>query len=85
MATERVIGIDFGTSTSVVRIKTYKDGKAIDDKRAADYVRFNNRNTVPTLIYETTDGKFFIGHEAENAAVKGELYQNFKLDLITQR
>lgn len=83
MSVERIIGIDFGTSTSVVKIKTYKDNLPVDAKEIADYVRFDNKDTLPTLVYETNDGRFLFGYEAENASVKGVLHQNFKLDLIS--
>lgn len=83
MPVERIIGIDFGTSTSVVKIKTYKDNEPIDAREIADYIRFDNKDTLPTLVYETTDGRYLVGYEAENAAVKGVLHQNFKLDLIS--
>lgn len=82
MSVERIIGIDFGTSTSVVKIKTYKDNQPIDSRELADYVRFDNKDSLPTLVYETNDGRYLVGYEAENAAVKGVLHQNFKLDLI---
>lgn len=82
MAVERIIGIDFGTSTSVVKIKTYKNNKPVDAKELADYVRFDNKDSLPTLVYETADGRYLVGYEAENASVKGILHQNFKLDLI---
>lgn len=82
MPVERIIGIDFGTSTSVVKIKTYKDNEPMDAREIADYIRFDNKDSLPTLVYETIDGKFLVGYEAENAAVKGVLHQNFKLDLI---
>ena len=39
MSTERTIGIDFGTSTSVIRMKTYIDGKpegSIEMKRSRE-------------------------------------------------
>lgn len=84
MPVERLIGIDFGTSMSVVRVKHYKDGQPMEDRKFADFIRFNNRHSIPTLIYETRDGKYLVGYEAENAAVAGELHQNFKLDLISQ-
>lgn len=83
MLVERIIGIDFGTSTSVIKIKTYKDNEPIDAREIADYVRFDNKDTLPTLVYETTDGRYLVGYEAENAAIKGVLHQNFKLDLIS--
>lgn len=83
MPTERIIGIDFGTSTSVIKIKTYKDNEPIGIANAVEYVRFDNKDSLPTLVYETGEGKFLIGYEAENAAVKGILRQNFKLDLIS--
>lgn len=82
MAVERVIGIDFGTSTSLVKIKAYRDGQPCDAMELADYVRFDNKDSVPTLVYEANDGRFLIGYEAETAAVKGTLHQNFKIDLI---
>lgn len=83
MSVERIIGIDFGTSTSVVKVKTYRDSQPIDAREMADYVRFDNKDTLPTLVYKTNDGRFLAGYEAENAAVKGVLHQNFKLDLIS--
>jgi molecular chaperone DnaK (HSP70) len=83
MSVERIIGIDYGTSTSVVKIKTYKNNQALDSREMADYVRFDNKDSLPTLVYETTDGRYLVGYEAENAAVKGVLHQNFKLDLIS--
>jgi molecular chaperone DnaK (HSP70) len=82
MAVERIIGIDIGTSTSVVKIKTYRDNKPLDAIETTDYIRFDNKDTIPTLVYKTAEGRFLIGYEAENAAVKGELCQNFKIDLL---
>lgn len=83
MAVERIIGIDFGTSTSMIKVKTYKDGRSINDKVLADYIEFNNNSTVPTLVFETSDGGYACGYEAEHAAVKGLLHRNFKLDLLS--
>ena len=36
MAAERIIGIDFGTSTSVVRVKRYKDGMPVEGGSVLD-------------------------------------------------
>lgn len=83
MPIERIIGIDFGTSTSVVKVKTYKDNESLGSKNTVEYVHFDNKDTLPTLVYKTNEGKYLIGYEAENAAVKGTLYQNFKLNLIS--
>jgi molecular chaperone DnaK (HSP70) len=82
MAIERVIGIDFGTSTSVIKVKTYKDNEPLGIANAVEYVRFDNKDSLPTLVYETSEGKYLIGYEAENAAVKGVLHQNFKMNLL---
>lgn len=83
MSVERIIGIDFGTSTSVIKVKTYKDNQPLVSINAVDYVHFDNKDVLPTLVYKTTEGKYLIGYEAENAAVKGILYSNFKLNLIS--
>jgi hypothetical protein len=82
MSVERIIWIDFGTSTSVIKVKTYKDNQPVDAREIADYVRFDNKDTLPTLVYKTNDDRYLVGYEAENAAVRGVLHQNFKLDLI---
>lgn len=83
MQIERIIGIDFGTSTSVIKIKTYKDKEPLGSKNAVEYVHFDNKDSLPTLVYRTVEGGYLIGYEAEHAAVKGKLYQNFKMDLIS--
>ena len=82
MAVERVIGIDFGTSTSVIKVKTYNDAGSVEAREMSDYVRFDNKSTVPTLVYTTADGRQLAGYEAEHATAKGMLHQNFKLNLI---
>lgn len=83
MLIERIIGIDFGTSTSVVKVKTYKDNESLGSKNTVEYIHFDNKDSLPTLVYKTNEGNYLIGYEAENAAVKGTLYQNFKLNLIS--
>ena len=56
MAAERIIGIDFGTSTSVIRVKRYKDGKALGEKLEVKEVTFDGKGTtVPTLIRKKDD------------------------------
>jgi molecular chaperone DnaK (HSP70) len=83
MAVERVLGIDFGTSTSVIKVKTYKDGGPLGARDLAEYVRFGGGSTTPTLIFNAKDGRAFFGAEAENASAKGIMHRNFKLDLIS--
>ena len=84
MPVERVVGIDFGTSSSVIKTKTYADGKPMGETVGADYIRFNNRDFVPTLVYTAHDGSVLFGFEAANASVPGHLRFNFKLDLISE-
>ncbi|MCL2442387.1 MAG: zinc ribbon domain-containing protein [Treponema sp.] len=83
---ERIIGIDFGTSTSIVKVKSYKNGQPMDAREMSDYVRFDNKTIVPTLVFEGENNRFLTGYEAEIAAenftVKGVLHQNFKMNLL---
>lgn len=78
---ERMIGIDFGTSTSLVKVKTYRDGKPVDgDPTLAHYVEFDGRNMVPTLIRFAGADEYY-GYDANQTIPDSSLYRNFKLDL----
>ena len=45
MPAERVIGVDFGTSTSVIRVKRYQNSVPIGDPLFVQPVTFNMGNT----------------------------------------
>ena len=83
MAAKRLIGIDFGTSTSVIRVKRYENDQPIGDRLEAKAVTFNmGAGVVPTLIRKDKDGKaVYYGYEAETAKKGTTLYQNFKPEL----
>ena len=79
--TERVIGIDFGTSTSVIRVQRYENGTALDPVPKA--VTFNNGSPmVPTLIQKPEGGQgAYYGYDAEVQRRRTKTYRNFKLAL----
>ncbi len=79
--TERVIGIDFGTSTSVIRVQRYENGTALDPIPKA--VTFNNGSPmVPTLIQKPEGGQgTYYGYDAEVQRRRAKTYRNFKLAL----
>ena len=83
MATERIIGVDFGTSTSVIRVKRYRDGKPVGDRLEVKPVKFNmgKSEIVPTLIQQLPSGDAYFGHEAEIAHRNAKTFQNFKVDI----
>ena len=56
MSIERIIGVDFGTSTSVIRVKRYQDGKSVENRLDTKPVTFNMGSTMtPILIQQVGD------------------------------
>ena len=79
MSVERIIGVDFGTSTSVIRVKRYEDGESIEERLFTKPVVFNmGSSVVPTLIRQT-NGDVVYGYQAEIQRKNSDLYQSFKV------
>lgn len=79
--TERLIGIDFGTSTTVVHVKNYTDGKPSGgDGTSIQYVEFDGQGMVPTLIQKVEDTCYF-GYDAKQPKKDEKICRNFKMKL----
>jgi hypothetical protein len=81
MSIKRLVGIDFGTSSTYIKVKHYENNTAKEDRFSAQYVDFNGNAWVPTLIQKLGDDYWF-GYDAQtkksNNAV---IYRNFKMSL----
>lgn len=83
MGTERIIGVDFGTSTSVIRVKRYTNGAPVGDNIIP--VTFNmGRTVVPTLIRKIGEDEAYYGFDAEPNRKKSVVYRNFKMNLESE-
>ena len=81
MSVERIIGVDFGTTTSVIRVKRYDNGHPLDGRESKQEVIFNgDRPMVPTLIQRTDKGTYY-GYDAMVSQKGQTLFRNFKVDL----
>ena len=86
MAVQRIIGVDFGTSTSVIRVKRYENGKpaGVGEKLETGSVVFNGMYPmVLTLIQRVGDSTYY-GYDAQIAKKKAVLYQGFKVKLESE-
>lgn len=84
MAVDRLIGIDFGTSTSVIRIKRYENMKPLGEKLDTKEVIFGGMsNMVPTVIMKskTNPDAVYYGYDALKGRKNMEQFHSFKVDL----
>lgn len=79
MAT-RIIGIDFGTSTTAVRVHN------VGAENRVVPVAINGQRTIPTVAFQSKESsEMYYGYDAlakYDSNVEGTLYKNFKMDLI---
>jgi len=84
-----VVGIDFGTSTTVVKMRNYeKDGTILSDWKD---LQFGDSNKLPTVAYKNEKGQFYFGQDALNKEGddreeerEGTPYKNFKMKLASK-
>lgn len=81
MSVTRLVGIDFGTSTSAVRVKRYLDGVPVGDSISTANVTFDGSYPlVPTVIQYTPKGPYY-GHAALVRKKDQQVFRCFKMDL----
>ena len=83
MGTYSIIGIDFGTSTTVMTVKNYYPGMNRNDCHP---IIVQKMPSIPTLVFEREDGACFFGKDVDSeilAGSKGCVHTNFKMDLIS--
>jgi molecular chaperone DnaK (HSP70) len=82
---KRLIGIDFGTSASVVCYKDYAEDDSTDLNAPTNLAwGLQNSSTVPTLIYSDEEGRKYYGYDADQRGISkpDKLIANFKMDLV---
>lgn len=85
---KRIIGIDFGTSTTFVKVKRYENGKPVDggrlDFKSIIFDSGSGSAALPTAIQTVGEGAQqhrWFGMEAEAMRPGGVIHSNFKVDL----
>lgn len=81
---QRLVGIDFGTSTSLIRVKRYQDGSPIGDSHHTGSVTYGNGagdSKAVTLVRLNGDRTFTCGRYGEEETPGSTVYREFKMDL----
>ena len=85
MAIKRIVGIDFGTSTSIVKCKRYEDGKPIGDAHHTESVTFGQGASEPralTIVRVNEDGTIDCG--IDEFLEGSTVYREFKMSLESE-
>lgn len=82
MSVKRLIGIDFGTSSTYLKVKHYENNKPVrEDGTSVQYVDFNGNAWVPSVIQNLGDD-YWYGYDAQTKkADNAVIYRNFKMSL----
>ena len=80
----RVIGIDFGTSTTYMNVKRYNGSQPDGDRFSYIPVMFNygeSSGYVATIVRENADGSFDFGEKAAEPLAGSRIYSEIKMRL----
>lgn len=80
----RVVGIDFGTSTSLIKVKRYQNGEPLGDRFLTTSVTFGNGEAdskAVTIVRKNADGTMTCGRDADEPVEGARIFKNFKIDL----
>ena len=80
----RVIGIDFGTSSTYMYVKRYNPDNLMENSFNYIAVSFNHGESVgylPSVIRENSDASFDFGRTANEAVEGASIHRNFKMKL----
>ena len=79
---ERIIGIDFGTSTTYMNVKRYHGDQPDGDKFSYIPVMFNygeSSGYVASIVRENADGSFDFGEKAAEQLEGAKVYTEIKM------
>ena len=81
---QRVIGIDFGTSTTYMNVKRYNGSQPLEDTFSYLPVLFEyggSSGFVATIVRENADGSFDFGEKASEPLTGSTVHREFKMRL----